>query len=314
MADSNKSLEARDFGWMVAMSLIFFALVVWGFWREFDTEWGKYQREFPKLLGKYGKGEEARDFRAGIKQIWIPKMGVTDRCVTCHLGYEWSSVLPSSIAEPLKPHPMNDLIAKHEFEKFGCTPCHGGDGYATTVVGAHLGGKGWEDPMLSPALAHRNGLVMNEMIQMRCNFCHRRDAATPGMDEINLAKQLFKKKKCLVCHVVEGRGGTTGPELTYEGDRNPELVSFVRVSGARTMFNWHVQHLTAAGAVSPATQMPDYNFTPVESRALTLMLMSWRRLPYPPEYIPDPDAAAAAMQPPAAPSPGATASPAASPH
>jgi len=305
MAEKNESFEVKDFGWLVAMSILFFALVVVGFWIEFSTEWGPYQQEFPQLLGHYGKVEDARDFRAGIKQIWIPKIGVTDRCITCHLGYEWSSVLPATIAEPLKPHPMNDWLVKHEFSRFGCTPCHGGDGSATTVAGAHQGGRGWDDPMLSRALAGQNGLTMNEMIQMRCNFCHRHDAATPAMEEINLAKQLVKKKKCMVCHVVEGSGGTTGPELTYEGDRNPELLNFAHVRGERTMFNWNVQHLTQASVVSPHTQMPDFNMKPEESRALTLLLLSWRRLPYPSEYIPDPQVAAAAMQP----SPTSTATP-----
>jgi hypothetical protein len=307
MAQKGDSIEAKDFGWMVAMSILFLVLVAVCFWLEYSTEFGIYQQRFPQLLGHYGKGEEARDFRPGIQQIWIPKIGVTDRCITCHLGYEWASVLPATIGEPLKPHPMNDWIAKHEFAKFGCTPCHGGDGAATTVAGAHQGGQGWDDPMLSRALAGRNGLTMGEMVQMRCNFCHRHDAATPGMDEINLAKQLYKKKKCLLCHVVEGRGGATGPELTYEGDRNPELLNFAHVSGDHTMFDWNVQHLIKASAVSPNTQMPDFNFKPEEARALTLMLMSWRRLAYPPEYIPDPEVAAAAMQP----SPTPTATPAA---
>ena len=206
---------------------------------------------------------------------------------------------------------MNDWLAKHEFARFGCTPCHGGDGAATTIAGAHQGGTGWDDPMLSHALAAQNGLTMNEMIQMRCNFCHRHDAATPGMEEINLAKQLFKKKKCLVCHVVEGRGGATGPELTYEGDRNPELLNFAHVKGAHTFFNWNVEHLTQASVVSPGTQMPDFNLQPDDSRALTLLLLSWRRLTYPPEYIPDPEVAAAAMQP--SPTPTATATPMATP-
>jgi hypothetical protein len=303
--DKSESFEAKDFGWLVAMSILFFALVVVGFWFEFSTDWGSYQQEFPQLLGHYGKVEDARDFRAGIKQIWIPKIGVTDRCITCHLGYEWSSVLPATIAEPLKPHPMNDWLVKHEFARFGCTPCHGGDGSATTLAGSHQGGRGWEDPMLSRALAGQNELTMNEMIQMRCNFCHRHDVATPGMEEINLAKQLVIKKKCLICHVVEGRGGNTGPELTYEADRNPELLNFAHVHGERTMFNWNVQHLTQASVVSPNTQMPDFNMKPEESRALTLLLLSWRRLPYPPEYIPDPEVAAAAMQP----SPTSTATP-----
>jgi len=308
MAEQKESYEVLDFGWMVAMSILFFVLVVVGFWIEFSTEYGSYQRQFPQLLGHYGKIEDARNFRPGIQQIWIPKIGVTDRCITCHLGYEWGSVIPASIVEPLKPHPMNDWMAKHEFAKFGCTPCHGGDGAATTLHGAHEGGRGWEDPMLSSALAAKYGLTMAEMIQMRCNFCHRHDAATPGMDEINLAKVLFKKKKCLLCHVVENRGGATGPELTYEGDKNPELLNFAHVTGAHTMFNWNVQHLGLASVVSPGTQMPDFNLKAEDARAMALMILSWRRLTYPPEYIPDPDAAAAAM----APSPTATPTPAAS--
>ena len=130
--------------------------------------------------------------------------------------------------------------------------------------------------MLSSLLAEKYGLTMSEMIQMRCNFCHRHDVATPGMDEINLAKVLLKKK-CLLCHVVEGRGGATAPELTYEGDSNPELLNFTHITGEHTMFNRNVQHLTKASAVTPNTQTPDFNFTPQQSRALTLMMLSWRR-------------------------------------
>ena len=312
MAEGKESLEARDFGWMVAMSFVFFVLVVWGFYREFRTEWRVYQTQFVALLGHYGRAGDAASFRPGIHQLWNPKMGITDRCITCHLGYEWSSVLPATIAEPLTPHMTNDWLAKHEFAKFGCTPCHGGDGWAVTVEGAHIGGKGWEDPLLSPALAASNGITMNEMMQMRCNFCHRHDAATPEMDMINLGKQLYKKKKCVLCHVVDGRGGSTGPELTYFGDKNPELLNFAHVSGTSTMFNWSVQHVTHAGIVSPGTQMPDFNFEPQQARALTLLLMSWRRLSYPAEYIPDPDAATAAMATPrSAATPSVAASPAA---
>ena len=65
MADKNESFETKDFGWMVAMSLLFLVLVVVCFWLEFSTDWGGYQREFPQLLGHYGKVEDARDFRAG---------------------------------------------------------------------------------------------------------------------------------------------------------------------------------------------------------------------------------------------------------
>jgi hypothetical protein len=57
--------------------------------------------------------------------------------------------------------------------------------------------------------------------------------------------------------------------------------------------------------------MPDFNFKPEEARALTLMLLSWRRLSYPPDYIPDPEVAAAAMLP--SPTPTATPTPASTP-
>src|SRR6266704_605608 len=67
MADKNESFEVKDFGWMVVMSLLFFVLVAIGFWREYSTDWGSYQREFPKLLGHYGKVEEAGKFSAGIR-------------------------------------------------------------------------------------------------------------------------------------------------------------------------------------------------------------------------------------------------------
>jgi hypothetical protein len=127
---------------------------------------------------------------------------------------------------------MNDWLAKHEFAKFGCTPCHGGDGAATSVAGAHQGGRGWEDPMLSNALAAKNGLTMSEMIQMRSNFCHRHDAATLGMDQINLAKVLFKKKKCLLCHVVEGRGGAHRTRAYLRGRPKSRIAEF-RARGRR---------------------------------------------------------------------------------
>ena len=64
MADKNESFETKDFGWMVAMSILFLVLVAVCFWREFSTEWGSYQQEFPQLLGHYGKVDDARDFRA----------------------------------------------------------------------------------------------------------------------------------------------------------------------------------------------------------------------------------------------------------
>ncbi len=287
MASNQQSYEATDYGWLVAMSFVFLALVALALWREAFPSWRPIQRTFRNTLQKYAGVEKADAFQSGIKQIWIPKINVVDRCVTCHLGYDWGAVLPATLGEPLMPHPNLPYMDQHPFQQFGCTPCHGGQGWATTAEAAH-GDHGWNDPMLWTGIATRYDLTRGELMQMRCNYCHRHDVATPGMDQINAAKQLFKKKKCIVCHTVEGRGGATAPEITYFGDKDPELLDFSHVTGVNTLFNWNYEHLMAPDQISPHTVMPTFNFTPEQARDLTLLLLSWRREIFPPEYIPAP--------------------------
>jgi cytochrome c2 len=281
-------LERTDFTWMVVASVVFFFLVAVAAWRSFHAEWQPIQAQFRIILEKHDKLDAARRFQFGIRQIWNPDAGVVDRCITCHLGYEWGSQLPADLPEPFTPHPALPYLDKHPFPTYGCTICHGGQGWATQSVNAHTGGEHWEEPLLSRAMAQSYGLTEGQLMQMRCNICHRHDLSTPGMDQINEAKTLFKKKKCLVCHVVEGKGGLVGPELTYFGDKNPELLDFSHVEGQKTLFQWSVQHLMAPSKISPTTTMPDFGFAPEQARALTLMLLSWKRNRLPPEYIPAP--------------------------
>jgi cbb3-type cytochrome oxidase cytochrome c subunit len=77
------------------------------------------------------------------------------------------------------------------------------------------------------------------------------------------------------------------PTSLMRATRTPSY-DFAHVAGARTVFNWHVQHLTDADQVSPGTAMPDYNLAPEQTRALALLLLSWRHISYPPQYIPQP--------------------------
>jgi cytochrome c2 len=283
----------QDFTWMVAMSLAFFALVALALWRETRSEWQPIQDRFRATLEQHGRIDDARRFRSGLRQLWIPQLPAVDRCVTCHLGYDLASVLPADLPQPLGPHPQLPYMDKHPFLNFGCTSCHAGQGWATTTYAAHSGGEHWDEPMLSTPLARHYGLGEGELLQMRCNFCHRHDPATIGMEEIDAAKALFQKRKCIVCHVVEGRGGLTGPELTYIGDKDPELFDFSHVSGPKTVFNWHVQHLMGPDKVTRGTVMPTFGFTDHEARTLTLLLMSWKRQVFPPQYIPNPQPTAA---------------------
>ena len=77
-----RSFEAQDFGWLAALSFMFFALVVGAFWREERTDWAPLQERFREILEKHGQVDAARAFRVRIRQIWIPELGVVDRCVS----------------------------------------------------------------------------------------------------------------------------------------------------------------------------------------------------------------------------------------
>jgi cytochrome c2 len=289
--------ESRDFPVLVGLSLVFFALVVAAVVREERSEWRPIQVRFRGVLEQHGQVRAARAFTPGVRQLWLPELGRVDRCVTCHLGYEWAGTLPASLGVPLAPHPALPYLDAHPFIDFGCTVCHGGQGFATSTRAAHGDVEDWDEPLLDGTLAERDGFTAAELMQVRCNGCHRRDESTPGMEIIDRGKELFRKNKCLVCHVVEDRGGLKAPELTYIGDKNPELFDFTHVTGPRTVFNWHVRHLIRAGEVSPGTTMPDFDFDPDEARALALLLLSWRRESFPPRYLPAPRAVAAAGEP-----------------
>jgi cytochrome c2 len=278
--------EWLDFPLLVLLSVLFFALVVVGVVREQRSDWRPIQDRFVRVLEQHGQVRAARAFTPGIRQIWIPPLGRVDRCVTCHLGYEWAGTLPDTVPAPLAPHPELPYLESHPFGEFGCTACHGGQGFATETRAAHGEVEHWDEPLLDRQLAEHYGVNQAELIQMRCNGCHRREDSVPGMETLNRGKELFRKNKCLVCHTVEGRGGLKAPDLTYIGDQNPELLDFTHVTGARTAFTWHVEHLTHADIVSPGTAMPDFDFEPEEARALALLLLSWRRQSFPPRYLP----------------------------
>jgi cbb3-type cytochrome oxidase cytochrome c subunit len=91
------------------------------------------------------------------------------------------------------------------------------------------------------------------------------------------------EKGCRACHVVNGYGGTIGPDLTEVGDKAPEQYDFSRLSGQRTAFAWHVAHFKDPRALSEGTVMPNFNFTTEQAQALSMLALSAprRACPYP---------------------------------
>ena len=81
-----------------------------------------------------------------IVQINVAEANIVDRCESCHMGTREPVTLtaaamtpkgmkkPDALAVAFVSHPERDLLSIHDPEKFGCSPCHNGNGRATTSV------------------------------------------------------------------------------------------------------------------------------------------------------------------------------------
>jgi cytochrome c551/c552 len=249
-----------------------------------EHEWRYYQHEFRRLVAEKLGADKARTVPTGMQQVWVPALGRADRCITCHQATFWKGF--EQAEHPFRTHPP-ELLRSHPPETFGCTACHGGQGWAVDTEPAHGPVKHWEEPLLSAALGEAYSIAENKkaLMQMQCNVCHRYDRETQGADFINHAKALVRDKGCRACHVVNGRGGTIGPDLTFVGDKAAEQYEYGRLSGQKTSFAWHVAHFKDPRALVQDTVMPNFHFTTKDSQALAMLMLSWRKTPVPAAFV-----------------------------
>ena len=89
----------------------------------------------------------------------------------------------------------------HPIETYGCSICHGGQGWALTENDAHGFVEHWEQPLLSGIVgADYDPKDPPPLYEIQCNFCHRYERDTTGMAYINDAKALVRSKGCKICH------------------------------------------------------------------------------------------------------------------
>ena len=174
-------------------------------------EWRYYQTEFREIVAENVASVDPSQIPSGIQQIWIEPLDRVDRCTTCHLGMLWEGL--EDVEQPWTSHPNRELFEAHPLEEFGCTSCHAGQGFGLTTNDAHGFAEHWEQPLLS-------GIIGSEydprdpppLYEIQCNFCHRYERATEGMEYVNNGPRHWSARKA-------ARSVTASTETVAVSDR-----------------------------------------------------------------------------------------------
>jgi len=161
----------------------------------------------PAQIG--GLEKKVDELNPAIQQINVAEANIVDRCESCHLGIREPVKLtaaalspkgaksPDDYAKAFVSHPNPQLLQIHDPDKFGCSPCHQGNGRATTSIEkAHGNYEHW----LWPLFAKQN-------FEAGCQTCHAADMMLVSGDVgwmISRGKDLFRQRGCMGCHRYEG--------------------------------------------------------------------------------------------------------------
>src|SRR4051812_16639344 len=157
-----------------------------------------------------GLKKKISDWDPTIVQINVAEANIVDRCESCHMGAreplkitaaamtDKGAKKPDEYANAFVSQPEPELLKIHDPDKFGCSPCHQGNGRATTSVEkAHGNYEHWLWP-----------LFPKENAQAGCQTCHAADMVLASGDvqflTINGGKDLFRQRGCNGCHRYEG--------------------------------------------------------------------------------------------------------------
>ena len=246
-------------------SVIFLAVLAISPVKDLRREWKRYKRDYIRFAQTRPDTKRLlADYRPDIDQIWLPEMGVVDRCTTCHQGISQPSLAGASVPQPFRAHPP----IPHRVQEWGCVVCHRGQGPATEVAEAHETTLAWEQPILPL-----------HFIQGTCGSCHRDDLSeTP---QLNRGRQLIDQLNCAGCHRLQGidRAVMLGPDLTNIGTKVTRAWIYKWLKEPRTIADADGNVSVNGVETGEETRMPKFRLTEPELRALSAYLSTQHATP-----------------------------------
>jgi mono/diheme cytochrome c family protein len=194
------------------------------------------------------------------RNAYFQPVARVDRCTSCHAAIDKPGF--EEQPNPAKTHPKRELyLAKHPFEKFGCTPCHNGDGPAVNSErAAHANYYDEHGHLHGVHLREEHALFRKEMMQVNCIKCHAAVEGVEGAETIARGEKLFVDLGCHGCHLAEGY-----EELAKEEGTSVVGPSLRRIA-AKAEPGWLVRWISNPHDYRPRTRMPNFLFAKYEAQ------------------------------------------------
>lgn len=238
-----------------ALGLAFLAIFSWVLFHEGVADWRTTQARFRRIEATVKNPHQlaAAASVGGLRQIWLPELDRVDRCGTCHLGIDDPSF--AGAPQPFSSHP-GTWLTTHPIDRFGCTPCHDGQGQATDYLNAAHQPQPFVTRPMRPL----------ETIEANCGACHRAIDA-PDAPRLDEGRALIVQSGCFSCHDIPGFDG-----LTFHG---PALDSL----GSKVRPDWLPGWLKNPKSYLERSKMGNFRLSNDEITVLQAFLLSQRAIP-----------------------------------
>lgn len=222
----------------------------------FGNDW---QPKIPKIQQVVLEEFDRNNFNNPVARV--------DRCTSCHVGINKAGF--EDQPNPWKTHPRRELfLGKHDPDKFGCTPCHQGNGPAVNSPEKAHGNIIDEHGHVENLEFQEHPMFRGEKMQTNCIKCHGSVENLEGADQIARGERLFVELGCHGCHLSDGY-----EELSKENGVSVVGPSLRRV-GAKVDRGWLVRWITNPHTFRPRTRMPNFMFDESQATQIAAYILA----------------------------------------